>query len=139
MPSASLDCDEKYTKLLNSYQDLCLSKIKSNNNNDRNNNDILATTISNKSSCKLFDNILESLIWLTENKDKNLLSQILSSNNSQQHSTADYFSSVYIEENKEVDEEEEKNNQQQKKTNVLITGSLYLVGLTLKVLNFKTD
>ena len=118
MPSASLDCDEKYMKLLESYQDLCVSK-----NNDKNNNE----HTSNKSSCKLFDNILESLIWLTENKDKNLLSQILSKNS--QHTTASKANlSECIEEKK-----------REKKTNVLITGSLYLVGLTLKVLNFKTD
>ncbi len=122
MPSASLDCDEKYTKLLKSYQELCLSK-----NNDKNNNDILCATkehSANKSSCKLFDNILESLIWLTENKDKNLLSQIQSENS--QHTTANLSECI------------EKENQE-KKTNVLITGSLYLVGLTLKVLNFNTD
>ena len=98
MPSASLDSDEKYEKLLLSYLNLCSSK-----KNDS----------YNKSNCKLFDNILESLIWLTEHKDKNLLEQ-------QQENLSNF-------------------NDEKQKTNVLITGSLYLVGLALKVLNFKTD
>ena len=99
MPSASLDSDEKYEKLLLSYLNLCSSK-----KNDS----------YNKSNCKLFDNILESLIWLTEHKDKNLLEQ-------QQQENLSNF------------------NDEKQKTNVLITGSLYLVGLALKVLKFKTD
>ncbi len=97
MPSASLDSDEKYEKLLLSYLNLCSSK-----KNDS----------YNKSNCKLFDNILESLIWLTEHKDKNLLEQ--------QQSLSNF-------------------NDEKQKTNVLITGSLYLVGLALKVLKFETD
>jgi folylpolyglutamate synthase/dihydropteroate synthase len=101
MPSASLDSDEKYEKLLLSYLNLCSSK-----KNDS----------YNKSNCKLFDNILESLIWLTEHKDKNLLEQ-----QQQQQENLSNF------------------NDEKQKTNVLITGSLYLVGLALKVLKFKTD
>ncbi len=100
MPSASLDSDEKYEKLLLSYLNLCSSK-----KNDS----------YNKSNCKLFDNILESLIWLTEHKDKNLLEQ-----QQQQQSLSNF-------------------NDEKQKTNVLITGSLYLVGLALKVLKFETD
>ena len=97
MPSASLDSDEKYEKLLQSYLNLCSPK-----KNDS----------YNKSNCKLFDNILDSLIWLTEHKDKNLLEQ--------QKNLSNF-------------------NDENQKTNVLITGSLYLVGLALKVLKFKTD
>ena len=106
MPSASLDSDVKYQKLIQTNQDLCSSKNKNDSNNNNNSH--------NKSNCKLFDNILESLIWLTENKDKNLLAQISHKNEL-----------VYTKE--------------RQKTNVLITGSLYLVGLALKVLNYKTD
>ena len=103
MPSASLDSDEKYKKLLQLYQDLYSSKYKQQDKN-------------NKSTCKLFDNIFDSLIWLTQSQDKNFLSKL-------NEPVSSYSFS----------------NTNQPQINVLVTGSLYLVGLTLKVLNFKTD
>lgn len=118
MPSASLDSDDKYTRLLQLYQDLYANKFKSashrveSTSKDTNNNN------NNKSNCKLFDNILESLIWLTEQQDKNLLAQLTSQDN--------------------LDRLVNTSESHSSRINVLITGSLYLVGLSLKVLNFKT-
>lgn len=62
---------------------------------------------------KKFDNILESLNWLTRGQDDVLAKQL-------RNETA-------------------TNRSHSQKTNVLITGSLYLVGLSLKVLQYKID
>jgi hypothetical protein len=68
----------------------------------------------NNSNYKIFENVFEALMWLTEGKDENLLKQ------------ASIFESAPV------------LTDQNQKVNVLITGSLYLVGLALKVLGFKT-
>lgn len=101
MPSATLDTDNKYQKLMETYQQL---------KSERNSNI--------KADCKLFDNILESLLWLTECKDNQL---------NKYHHTNHTTNNI------------ESNGAKDRKINVLITGSLYLVGLSLKVLNFKID
>ncbi len=101
MPSASLENEEKYKNLIDSYIRLKRHKKPE----DENNNNI---------NCQLFENILESLIWLTESRDQNLTKQLLIS-------------------------EKAKTEGKNQKINVLITGSLYLVGLSLKILNYKID
>ena len=111
MPSASFDTEEKYKKLLSSYLRVQSDNLNFQNDTNNNNESLI--------NCKIFDNILESLIWLTKNGDDNLTKQ-LSSNTKQMQGL------------KTV----ETRNQ---KINVLITGSLYLVGLSLKVLNFKMN
>lgn len=109
MPSAVFDTDEKYEKLLNLYKEL--------KNYDSNNNDKKSVN----SNVIIAENILEGLNWLTGNQDEVLFK------NSLEHVTKRSQNSIYSEFNKH------------EKINVLITGSLYLVGLTLKVLNFKID
>lgn len=96
MPSAALDTDSKYISLLN----LCQSVSKTNTN-------------WRNVKCELFDNVQDSLIWLTESKDSSLTNKHM------------------------VDGELTSDNNQ--RINVLITGSLYLVGLALKVLDYKID
>lgn len=108
MPSAILDNDEKYEKLLNLYKEL---KKIDNNNNEK----AFKVTIA--------DNILEGLNWLTESRDEDLLKKLSEYNNHKFMQTNQTFPNLDQDEN----------------INVLITGSLYLVGLTLKVLNFKID
>lgn len=106
MPNSMLDTDEKYTKLAQTYSKLEAEKIL---NPD---NDLL------KSKCKIFDNILEALNWLTQRKDDTLKNQL---NFNEKLTPTDNITN---------------NNE---KINVLITGSLYLVGLSLKVLKYKID
>ena len=101
MPSATLDTDEKYKNIVKSFLDI---QMKDSNNNKR-----------ESINYKIFSNIHESLMWLTEGKDENLASQLSEEINSENIEPA-----------------------QDEKINVLITGSLYLVGLSLKVLHFKT-
>ena len=84
MPSASLDTDAKYTKLVELYANLNA-----------------ASDATSDSKCKIFENVFEALNWLTDLNTTH----------------------TNTEEN----------------INVLVTGSLYLVGLSLKVLNFKID
>lgn len=103
MPSVVLDTDSKYDHLIELYLKLHSEKheYRDKNNNFENPN------------CKIFDNVLEALNWLTMSKDPSLREQL-------ENVTDD-------------------GSKEAKKTNVLITGSLYLVGLSLKVLNYKID
>lgn len=101
-----LDTDEKYTKLAQTYSKL--EAEKSLNSDD----DLF------KSKCKIFDNILEALNWLTQRKDDTLKNQL---NFNEKLTPTD------------------ENTNNNEKINVLITGSLYLVGLSLKVLKYKID
>ena len=91
--------------------------------------DTYKTIISNlnKSSNepRIFENIFDSLVWLTEHKDPGLLNQINSDNKILSINDIDFRNSA----NESITEEAH--------INVLITGSLYLVGLTLEVLNFQ--
>ena len=111
MPSALFDTDEKYKKLLSSYLRVHSDNLNFQNDTNNNNESLI--------NCKIFDNILESLIWLTKNGDDNLTKQLCTNTKQlkglQTAETPD------------------------QKINVLITGSLYLVGLSLKVLNFKMN
>jgi hypothetical protein len=113
MPNAFLDNDSKYIHLVETYKKIFDEKSK-NENEDKNFN------LKKESSCKIFDNILEALNWITNNKDDNLRNKTESLKG---------FSF------------EEKFDQSNKKSkiNVVITGSLYLVGLSLKVLNYRID
>jgi hypothetical protein len=73
-----------------------------------------------ESSCKIFDNIFEALNWITDNKDDSLVNKL------------EKLKGSSLKENYN-----QSNNKS--KINVVITGSLYLVGLSLKVLNYKID
>ena len=104
---AALDNDEKYENLVKTFL-----KIQ---NLDKNNNSNDSQSIDY--NYKIFENVFEALMWLTNGNDENLVKQ------------ASNFQPVML--NPEY-------GQQKPKVNVLITGSLYLVGLSLKVLGFKT-
>ena len=97
-----LDTDEKYTKLAQTYSKLEAEKS-------------LEPDCLLKSKCKIFDNILEALNWLTQRKDDTLKNQL-------------NFNEKLI-----------PTDNINEKINVLVTGSLYLVGLSLKVLKYKID
>ena len=103
MPSAQLDTDTKYSNLVDTYNRLYSERYQS---------------LEQKPNCKIFENILESLDWLTNGTDQ-YLNDLL-----QNYSK--------IETSNLIDHND-------RKINVLVTGSLYLVGLTLKVLHFKID
>ncbi|CAF0706126.1 unnamed protein product [Brachionus calyciflorus] len=106
MPSVVLDNDEKYENLLKMYINLADEKYKK---CDVNNNEHF------ESKSQVFDNILESLDWLTDSRDEVLRKK--------------------LSETKAVCTSSDNDQN----INVLITGSLYLVGLALKVLRFKID
>ena len=72
---------------------------------------------------KIFENIFDSLFWLTNYKDNILLNQYK-------------LNSTLVNPNEELINENQFQNEKIH-TNVLITGSLYLVGLALEVLNFQ--
>ena len=114
MPSVALDNDAKYQNLL----DLCIEMSKEKNGENA------------RSNFKIFGNILEALNWLTESKDATLTMQLdndFSAYSMQQSHLETVLSGKNINESMNTSE----------KINVLITGSLYLVGLSLKVLNYK--
>jgi hypothetical protein len=79
---------------------------------------------------RIFENIFDSLVWLTDHKDPGLLNQIKSD------IQIDDINNLNINENDFSNSINEQKNEEMH-TNVLITGSLYLVGLTLEVLNFQ--
>lgn len=106
MPMAALDNDEKYTNLVKNFIEI--QSFDKNNNDDSKSIDY---------NYKIFENVFEGLMWLTNGNDENLVKQ------------ASNFQSI-------VQDPESADNKP--KVNVLITGSLYLVGLSLKVLGFKT-
>lgn len=97
MPNAALDTDSKYQHLLESFSKLYEEKFGESRKGE-------------KPQCRIFDNILESLNWLTQGRDELLAEQLKNENTNAMTSKP--------------------------KINVLITGSLYLVGLSLKVLKF---
>ena len=70
-----------------------------------------------KPSCQIFESILEGLDWLTNGKDASIAAKLNELNLNPTKNSSESCSKV----------------------NVVITGSLYLVGLSLKVLNFKID
>ncbi len=107
MPTAALDTDLKYHQMLK----LCLEMHKKKNAQIK---------------CQIFENVLEGLNWATESKDQILMNQVTS----RQSAYSSYG-------NEEVSTKPLVDQQNGQKTNVLITGSLYLVGLALKVLNYK--
>jgi folylpolyglutamate synthase len=92
MPMQKLENEDKYRKLIETFLDLQIDRIRQEATTDKNNN------IDEGINYKIFDNVQESLEWLTC--------------------------------------EEVKSGE---RLNVLVTGSLYLVGLALKVLEFKMD
>ncbi len=102
MPSVSLDTDEKYTNLVEIYQNL----------NKNSQNDSI--------KCQIFDNVYDALNWLTEFNEPELIDRLNSQAGTGLNET-----------NRILDGD--------KKINILVTGSLYLVGLSLKVLNFKIN
>lgn len=81
---------------------------------DKNNNDDSKSIDYNY---KIFESVFEGLMWLTNGNDENLAKQ------------ASNLQSIV---------QDPKSADKKPKVNVLITGSLYLVGLSLKVLGFKT-
>lgn len=87
-------------------------ELKKNDNNNNKKVSDLKVTIT--------DNILEGLNWLTDSQDEALLKNL--SEHNIQRSVQTF-----------------PNLDRNEKINVLVTGSLYLVGLTLKVLDFKID
>ena len=83
--------------------------------------------ISNFNQPNIFDNIYESLLWLTDFRDDELLN----------HKFRNGFSHTNINNHKcSFESNNTLNGETKDKINVLITGSLYLVGLTLEVLDF---
>ncbi len=131
MPSALLDNDEKYKNLIESYtkiQNEIAFTTKNDESNEKNQL-ICESKIANikKSECRVFDNIFDSLVWLTEQNDKNLFKNYKKSNNNNNNIVNNFAT------------EADKKNDKKSKINVLITGSLYLVGLSLQVLNAKID
>jgi len=73
---------------------------------------------------KIFENIIDSLVWLTEQKDAELLDKIYLNNKIDDASSLNFNHC-------------DDSQNEEKHINVFITGSLYLVGLALEVLNFK--
>lgn len=114
MPNVVYDTESKYENLSKDFQSLYKEKFSS-------------QTESELPKCKVFGNILDSLDWLTQNQDGLLANQL-------KHSKP----AMFLEEHQLTTSSSISDNFPQK-TNVLITGSLYLVGLSLKVLNFKID
>jgi folylpolyglutamate synthase/dihydropteroate synthase len=108
MPTAVLDNDQKYQNML----EVCLKMNRKTNS---------------KLKCKIFENVLEALMWATESRDANLQQQMTIGRSA-------YPNHENIHSLISVSEQETQNGQ---KINVLVTGSLYLVGLALKVLNYK--
>jgi hypothetical protein len=102
MPSVSLDTDEKYTNLVEIYQNL--------NKNSQ----------SDNTKCQIFDNVYDALNWLTEFSEPELTGSVNSQSGTGLNTTNQVLNA-------------------DKKINILVTGSLYLVGLSLKVLNFKIN
>jgi hypothetical protein len=102
-PMDALDNDDKYINLVKTFLEIQHIKFDENNNPQPDLN------------YKMFENVFESLMWLTNGSDETLLKQV---------------SNFQPEFQPAVPE-------QPQKINVLITGSLYLVGLALKVLGFK--
>ena len=102
-PMDALDNDDKYINLVKTFLEIQHIKFDENNNPQPDLN------------YKMFENVFESLMWLTNGSDETLLKQV---------------SNFQPEFQPAVPE-------QPQKVNVLITGSLYLVGLALKVLGFK--
>ena len=99
MPSAELDTNDKYQNLIKSFLNIQFK----NTSRDPNNND-------KKINHQVFTNVLDSLIWLTNGSDKNLIEK--------------YQSTELSDLNLDKD-----------RANIIITGSLYLVGLSLQVLD----
>ena len=102
-PMDALDNDDKYINLVKTFLEIQHIKFDENNHPQPDLN------------YKMFENVFESLMWLTNGSDETLLKQV---------------SNFQPEFQPAVPE-------QPQKINVLITGSLYLVGLALKVLGFK--
>ena len=102
-PMDALDNDDKYINLDKTFLEIQHIKFDENKNPQPDLN------------YKMFENVFESLMWLTNGSDETLLKQV---------------SNFQPEFQPAVPE-------QPQKINVLITGSLYLVGLALKVLGFK--
>jgi hypothetical protein len=86
-------------------------KIFSLQDTDQNNNSVEET-------CKVFGNVFDALVWLTKSGDKILMESFQARNAINKDSITHCMQCPV-------------------KTNIFITGSLYLVGLSLKVLNFK--
>jgi folylpolyglutamate synthase/dihydropteroate synthase len=102
MPSVSLDTDEKYTNLVEIYQNLTKNSQ------------------SDNTKCQIFDNVYDALNWLTEFNEPELAGSVNSQSGTGLNTTNQVLNA-------------------DKKINILVTGSLYLVGLSLKVLNFKIN
>lgn len=110
MPYSSFDTDEKYQSLLLTCAKLYPDKHQQSYVNP---------------NFKVFENVLDSLNWLTESSDPILNAQIKCQKPAPLIENLDQYLTDL--------------NQTGSKLNVLITGSLYLVGLSLKVLNYKTS
>ena len=80
---------------------------------------------------RIFENIFDSLVWLTDHKDPGLLNQI------NLHDKINELEINDLNDNDFSNNSINESKSQKTHTNVLITGSLYLVGLTLEVLNFQ--
>ena len=102
-PMDALDNDDKYINLVKTFLEIQHIKFDENNNPQPDLN------------YKMFENVFESLMWLTNGSDETLLKQVSNFQSEFQPAVPE----------------------QPQKINVLITGSLYLVGLALKVLGFK--
>jgi hypothetical protein len=113
MPNVLLDNDSKYINLVETYKNILEDKYKNKIKDE--------IFLSKESSCRIFDNILEALNWITNNKDDMLKNKLIN------------LTGVSLE------EKFNRSNSKSTKINVVITGSLYLVGLSLKVLNYKID
>lgn len=113
MPSALLDVDSKYEKLLETYKAIYAQKFNE----------------TKPPNCRVFENVLEALNSLTEARDDLLKNQLLSG--------ISLYSQTQIQKN--MPNKSVTISNKNTKINVLITGSLYLVGLSLKVLNFNID
>ena len=90
--------------------EICKDLNKTNDHSNSQSNNALGE------KCQIFENVFDALDWLTDSSDPTLESPLKNKNlNCAQIKSSD------------------------KKINVLVTGSLYLVGLSLKVLNFKIN
>lgn len=122
MPNTVLDTDSKYQNLLKGFLSLHHDKFASTEESER-----------QPPECKVFGNILDSLGWLTNLQDDLLANQL---KHSKPAAILDQVNLNNATTNipKMTDPQTEP-----PKINVLITGSLYLVGLSLKVLNYKIE
>jgi hypothetical protein len=112
MPSSLNDTDSKYQSLLQ----ICNEMYQNDQNVEPNS--------------KIFENILEGLNWLTNEKDPLILKQLVQKRSA--YLNPELNANIF-------DSYPHNNSSQEDKINVLVTGSLYLVGLTLKCLNFRID